>query len=101
MEFIHEKERIYAEDGNGKLIAEILFPARNGVATITHTFTDDSLRGQGIAGKLVQAACESIRADGNRIAATCSYAVVWLQKHPEYQSVENNDPLSCSIYGKH
>ena len=77
-------ERIYAEDENGRLIAEITFPAQDGVATINHTFVDDSLRGQGVAGKLVKAACEKIRTDGNKIAATCSYAASWLEKHPEF-----------------
>ena len=47
MDFQHEKGRIFALDADGKLLAEVTFPAENGVATITHTFVDDSLRGQG------------------------------------------------------
>ena len=84
--FKTEAEHIYAEDENGRLIAEITFPAQNGRATINHTFVDDSLRGQGVAGKLVKAACEKILADGNKIAATCSYAASWLEKHPEFSA---------------
>lgn len=85
MKFITEKERIYATDPSGKLIAEVTFPERNGIATINHTFVDNSLRGQGIAGQLVKLAADRILADGNKIAATCSYAAEWLRKHPEYQ----------------
>lgn len=91
MDFKTEQNRIYAEDPTGKVIAEITFPVKDGIATIDHTFVDESLRGQGIAGKLMEAAVKKIQADGNKIAATCSYAVAWLGKHqevpPDYWSV--------------
>lgn len=81
MEYITEKDRIYAIDAEGKTIAEITFPTLNGIATIDHTFVDKSLRGQGIADKLVRQAVDKILADGNRIAATCPYAIAWLNRH--------------------
>ncbi len=84
MEFIYENGLIYAENENGEVVAEITYTVNGDTATINHTFTDDSLRGQGIAGKLVQAAAEQILADGYKVNATCSYAVKWLSKHPEY-----------------
>jgi predicted GNAT family acetyltransferase len=88
MEFKHEKGRIYAEDENGKVIAEVTFPASDGTSVIDHTFVDDSLRGQGIAGKLVKAAVEQIKNDGNNVSATCPYASKWLDKHPEIERVD-------------
>jgi len=88
MNYINEQGRIYAKDESGKVIAEITFPAENGVATIDHTFVDSSLRGQGIADQLMQMAVDKILTDGNKLAATCPYAVVWLQRHPEY-NMEN------------
>lgn len=54
-----------------------------GIYTIDHTFVDPSLRGQGMADKLVRAALEQIRKNGGTPAATCTYAVSWLEKHPE------------------
>ncbi|MBD5198763.1 MAG: N-acetyltransferase [Bacteroidales bacterium] len=84
MDFITENDRIYATDASGKLIAEVTFPTRNGVATIDHTFVDPSLRGQGIAGQLVKLAADKIINDGNKIVAACPYAVEWFKKHPEY-----------------
>ena len=82
MEFQRETGRIYAER-DGQLIAEITFPEEDGVAVIDHTFVDPSLRGQGMADKLVRAALEQIRKNGGTPAATCTYAVSWLEKHPE------------------
>ena len=83
MEFKHETGRVYAQDAAGTLIAEITFPAENGVATIDHTFVDGSLRGQGVAGQLVRAAVADIRAAGLKARPTCSYAVKWFDQHPE------------------
>lgn len=51
--------------------------------TINHTFVDDSLRGQGIASQLVQAAVNEIKKQHKQVKATCSYAVNWLTKHPD------------------
>ena len=83
MEFQHEKERIFAEDESGKVIAEVTFPIADGVATIDHTFVDGSLRGQGVAGKLMAAAAQQIREAGLKVTPTCSYAVKWFADHPE------------------
>ena len=44
---------------------------------------DDTLRGQGVAGQLLQAAADQIRAEGKRARATCSYAEIWFERHPE------------------
>lgn len=83
MEFQHERERIFALDGQGKLVAEVTFPVSEGVADIDHTFVDQSLRGQGVAGQLLDAAVRQIRMEGLRAKATCSYAAKWFKEHPD------------------
>lgn len=97
MEFKIEQERIYAEDAEGRMIAEVTFPVRCGTAVIDHTFVDDSLRGQGVAGKLMQLAVDKILADGNKIGATCPYAVLWLHRHPQYKVEETDGQISCRL----
>ena len=83
MEFQHERERIFALDGQGKLVAEVTFPVSEGVADIDHTFVEQSLRGQGVAGQLLDAAVRQIRMEGLRAKATCSYAAKWFKEHPD------------------
>ena len=84
LNFQREETRIYALNDEGALVAEITFPmTAPGVYTIDHTFVDASLRGQGAAGQLVQAAVEQITDNGGQVQATCSYAVNWLEKHPQ------------------
>lgn len=100
MNFTTENDRIYAADPSGKILAEVTFPTRNGISTIDHTFVDDSLRGKGVAGELVRLAAETILARGNKIAATCTYALAWFKRHPEYQA-DCSGPAACRIDKRH
>ncbi|MBR3002170.1 MAG: N-acetyltransferase [Clostridia bacterium] len=82
MNFIKEKERIYAKDENEKIIAQIEFKeTEQGTYNIYHTFVDESLRGQGIASKLVKEAVEEIKARNGKVTASCSYAKKWIEKN--------------------
>lgn len=63
MEFQHERERIFALDEQGKLVAEVTFPVSEGVADIDHTFVDQSLRGQGVA-RPAAGCCRAADPDG-------------------------------------
>lgn len=72
---IYQDKIIYLDDNNS-IVAEIDFP-KTGVneITITHTFVDSSLRGQGIAKKLVEEVISIARKEKYNIRATCSYAM--------------------------
>lgn len=81
MEFKIEENRIYYEEA-GKVLAEIEFEkVRENTYNIFHTFVDESLRGQGVASKLVEKAVEEITKRNGKVEATCSYAKAWLEKH--------------------
>ena len=84
MKFYSTPTRIYSLSPQGELLAEITFPLMyDNVYCINHTYVDNSLRGMGVAGKLMEAALDQIRKNGGVVTATCSYAVDWLDKHPE------------------
>lgn len=83
MKFTQEPGRIFAQDESGKLLAEVTFPDCGDAVEINHTFVDPSLRGQGVAGQLLQAVADTLRAGGRRAIPTCSYAVRWFEAHPE------------------
>ncbi len=87
MRFERETGRIFARDESGKLLAEVTFPDRDGAAEIDHTFVDPSLEGRGMAGQLLQAAADALRAEGRKVRPTCSYAVRWFEKHPEQRDL--------------
>lgn len=84
MEFKTEKNRIYWEETPGLVLAEVTFPdCGENAVVIDHTFVDPSLRGQGVAGKLLAAAAEQLRREGKRARPACSYATKWFAEHPE------------------
>lgn len=78
------EHEIYLENEAGERIAEILFPeVKPGVYCIERTFVDDILRGQGVAGTLMELAVQAIQEQGGTVTATCSYAQHWLSRHNE------------------
>ena len=82
MQYIKEEGRIYSINEQGKIVAEITFQELGqGIFNINHTFVDDSLRGQGIAQKLVEMAIEEIKKKNGKVEATCSYAKHYLEKN--------------------
>ena len=88
MELTRSRERIFVQGEDGKLLAEITFPTgEDGVADINHTFVDESLRGRGVAGELVRAAAQELRAQGRLTRTSCWYAAQWFEKHPQEQDL--------------
>ena len=94
MEFSYEEGRVYYANASGKLLAEVTFPSvSDQIVVIDHTFVDESLRGQGIAGKLMEAAAEKLREHKRKARPECSYAVSWFKKHPDYADILELDKL--------
>lgn len=50
---------------------------------IIHTIVPKPLEGRGIASALVKTAYDFALSNGLKPKATCSYAVKWLERHPE------------------
>jgi len=92
MDFIYRSNQIALYDTEEKLIAEVTFPnVDDNTVNIDRTFVDDSLRGQGVAGKLMEAAAKELRAHNKKADLTCTYATSWFAKHPEYNDVVRED----------
>jgi predicted GNAT family acetyltransferase len=53
------------------------------VMAIVHTEVAPSLQGRGIAGALVRAALDYAGKNGLKVRPLCSYARVYMQRHPE------------------
>jgi predicted GNAT family acetyltransferase len=88
MEFIKDNNRIYANDSEGGLLAEVTFPKyRSGAVAVNHTFVDDSLRGRGVAGELMESCYDMLKQDGRKAVLICPYAVKWFREHPEKNDI--------------
>lgn len=74
---VDDRGGAFAIARDGRRIAELTY-VRQGesVIVINHTFVDESLRGHGIARKLLDAAVAWARSNQVRIIPECSYARV-------------------------
>lgn len=87
MDWKYEDGRIYSINDKKELMAEVTFvPIGDNEVNINHTFVNPLLRGQGVAGELLQLLAEHLREKGLKATASCSYANSWLEKNKEAYS---------------
>lgn len=56
---------------------------------IAHVGVDPALRGQGLAGKLMEASLEYAKQNSLRVIPMCSYAAHYIRKNPQYLELTN------------
>ena len=105
MNWNYEEGRIFGVEDN-KVMAEVTYYFTNdNEIVIDHTFVDPSLRGQGVAGKMMEVVAQYLRDNNMKASATCSYANAWLKKHKESYSdimsfaIDDAD-VACKLDGK-
>ena len=92
MNFTHEKNAVILYSKEGFRLAEVTFPyIDEKTVDINHTFVDTSLRGQGIAGRLMAEVITELENRSLKAVLSCSYAKKWFEKHPEYSHLKNQD----------
>ncbi len=84
MEFQFENGRVFSVDDNQEVIAEATYHSiEENVVDIDRTYVNPAYRGQGIAGKLMEAVVAYLRKNGLKAVGSCSYANAWFDKHQE------------------
>ena len=83
MEFKKSSDRIWLEDAQGREIAFVSFPAQSEQTDGLSGTADTGMRGQGIAGALLETLAQDLREQGKTAVPTCPYAVKWFDKHPD------------------
>ena len=58
---------------------------------ITHVGVYPEHRGQGVAGKIVEAALQYAKENSLRVIPMCSYAAAFMRRHPEYAELTRQD----------
>ncbi len=91
MEIKRGSGKFYIGNSENDFIAQITFKdGGNNILVVDHTFVDPSLRGQGIAGKLMAKVIDMARDEGKKIVPVCSYAVTYFRRHNEAHDVLNS-----------
>lgn len=72
----------------GTRVAELTYVrGPRGVVTADHTFTDPSLRGQGVAKKLLEAFIAWVMKEGLKVVPACSYVAHAFDENPAYAAL--------------
>lgn len=88
MDFVHNPNQIAVYTPDYLVIAEVTFPNVDaGTVDVNHTYVDDVLRGQGVAGKLMEELVLELKKSNKKAVLTCPYAIKWFEKHPEYSDL--------------
>lgn len=72
----------YCDIENCRSVIE--YELADAVMSITHTRVPPELEGRGIAGQLTRFALETAKNQQWKVRPVCSYAVVYMRRHPEY-----------------
>lgn len=92
MKFIHETNKIYVNDEQGKMIVEATFPfVAENVINVDHTFVSPDLRGQGVASTLMNEVYNHAKEHNYTVVNSCPYAVAWFKKNTDKHDVLNKD----------
>lgn len=85
MEFLREDHAIVLRNQEGKMIAEITYKETDNpnVVDADHTYTADELRGQGVAGQLLDELVKEMKQTGKKILPTCPYVVRKFDQNPD------------------
>ncbi|EIQ00174.1 putative acetyltransferase [Opitutaceae bacterium TAV1] len=84
-----------SDGGNPALLEYHLRPGGDGqpdIVTFTHTYVPPSLRGRGVAERLVRTALADAREAGARIVPVCSYVARFIEQHHEFADLLHTPP---------
>lgn len=70
------------EESSGEEVGHVVLSPIEGGVSIDETVVNPNYRGQGIAGKLMEAVVDYCKNNGLKIKAKCSYAISYFAKHP-------------------
>lgn len=80
---IEDNKIVYRNEGNTLAYISLDFTP-DGLVILEKVFVDPSLRGQGVAGKIMTFAAKHFKDEKIQVVPLCSYANAWYLKHDEY-----------------
>ena len=76
---------------DGKEAGEVDYRMHEGRRVFIHTEVADEYEGQGLASKLAVHVLDAARAEGLKIIPQCPYIRGYIERHPEYADLVDND----------
>jgi predicted GNAT family acetyltransferase len=74
----------YEVHEDGALAGFVQYERGGDTIILSHTETEPRFRGEGLAGRLVQACLDDVRKQGLNVVPLCPYVRDWMGVHPGY-----------------
>jgi uncharacterized protein len=87
LELITNPDKKRFELNVGDEVASLYYTIFEDKLYLEHTEVPETLKGKGLAGKLVEGALEYARTNSLPIIPMCPYANKYIQRNPQYQSL--------------
>lgn len=71
----------------GELAGFVEYRVRDGTLDLVHTEVLPQFEGRGLAGQLARFALDDARAQGRKVAPSCSYIARYVERHPQVQDL--------------
>lgn len=78
-------KKFYIKTQEGE--AYLAYSEKEGVLDYYSTYVPDAMRGQGIAGKIVEEGLRYAKENGYQVRPSCPYVSTYIQRHPEHQEL--------------
>lgn len=87
MDIKRAENMVYMGDFERPIAKLVWKPLENNVLLATETLVDPSLRGQGVAKKLLDETAQFARENGFKIKPKCSYVVKAFERYKEFADI--------------
>jgi uncharacterized protein len=84
----------YLATSNGEIAALAVYHIRNDRYLFVHTEVRPGYEGEGVGSDLARFALDDARARGVSIVPVCPFIAGWMERHPEYQDLVDQEILA-------
>lgn len=80
---LKQTDGVYEFEQGDNLVGKVYYEPKDYGIEITQVWTNPEFRGQGLASIFMQKVVDLLIERQQKLSATCSYAIYWMEKHPE------------------
>ena len=81
----------YVGTDDGREAGQLTFAVEAGRIRLLHTSVDAAFEGQGVGSGLARRALDDARRDGLRVDPQCAFVAGYIERHPEYAGLVQQD----------
>jgi hypothetical protein len=83
----------YLAEIDGRVVGMAVYQLRAGRHIFVHTEINSEYEGQGVGSALARFALDDVKAQGGTVVPLCPFIASWVKRHPEYQTMIDNELL--------